>query len=202
MQSLEHSQPQKEEEIKRLVVLTLLALVLGLTPVAHADLVDNGGGLIYDPELDITWYDAALVGRNWSDANTWAASLTVGNTTAGTWRLPTTPGVTDGLTKEGEMGHLYYDELSKPQNGPLGNTSPFTNLGPYPYWSGTEYITGGAWVFDFSKGTQGQSTEQNNHYALAVHDGDVGAPVPIPGAVWLLGSGLIGLIGIRRRFRK
>lgn len=25
------------------------------------------------------------------------------------------------------------------------------------------------------------------------------APVPIPGAVWLLGSGLIGLIGVRRR---
>ena len=30
----------------------------------------------------------------------------------------------------------------------------------------------------------------------------VGPPVPIPGALWLLGSGLLGLIGIRRRFRK
>lgn len=28
------------------------------------------------------------------------------------------------------------------------------------------------------------------------------APVPIPGAIWLLGSGLIALIGIRRKFRK
>jgi len=28
------------------------------------------------------------------------------------------------------------------------------------------------------------------------------APVPIPGAVWLLGSGLMGLVAIRRRFRK
>jgi len=27
-------------------------------------------------------------------------------------------------------------------------------------------------------------------------------PVPIPAAVWLLGSGLLGLAGIRRRFRK
>jgi hypothetical protein len=27
------------------------------------------------------------------------------------------------------------------------------------------------------------------------------APVPIPAAVWLLGSGLVGLIGIRRRIR-
>jgi len=27
-------------------------------------------------------------------------------------------------------------------------------------------------------------------------------PIPIPGAVWLLGSGLVGLMGLRRRFRK
>ena len=29
-----------------------------------------------------------------------------------------------------------------------------------------------------------------------------GNPVPIPAAVWLLGSGLLGLVGIRRRFKK
>lgn len=28
---------------------------------------------------------------------------------------------------------------------------------------------------------------------------DVGSPVPIPGAVWLLGSGLLGLIGLKRK---
>ena len=27
-------------------------------------------------------------------------------------------------------------------------------------------------------------------------------PVPIPGAIWLLGSGLIGLIGVRRKLKK
>lgn len=26
-------------------------------------------------------------------------------------------------------------------------------------------------------------------------------PVPIPGAAWLLGSGLLGLLGVRRRFQ-
>jgi hypothetical protein len=28
------------------------------------------------------------------------------------------------------------------------------------------------------------------------------SPVPIPAAAWLLGSGLIGLVGLRRRFKK
>jgi len=28
------------------------------------------------------------------------------------------------------------------------------------------------------------------------------SPVPIPGAIWLLGSGLIGLVGFRRKFKK
>jgi len=30
----------------------------------------------------------------------------------------------------------------------------------------------------------------------------VTSPVPIPGAVWLLGSGIVGLIGLKRRMRK
>jgi len=48
-------------------------------------------------------------------------------------------------------------------------------------------ITGSAWVFLF-------------YYALAVRPGDVSA-VPVPAAVWLFGSGLMGLLGLARRKR-
>jgi choice-of-anchor C domain-containing protein len=41
----------------------------------------------------------------------------------------------------------------------------------------------------------------SDDYGPALDDISVNA-VPIPGAVWLLGSGLLGLVAIRRRFKK
>jgi len=52
---------------------------------SHAALVDNGGGLIYDDVLDITWAQPDAQ-RIWDDANTWAAGLTLGGVSG--WRLP------------------------------------------------------------------------------------------------------------------
>ena len=44
----------------------------------------------------------------------------------------------------------------------------------------------------------GQNSYLNVSIGVANDDDNIGA-VPIPGAVWLLGSGLLGLVGIRRR---
>ena len=52
----------------------------------------------------------------------------------------------------------------------------------------------GSWADDGSGG----------HYLstdLWLHFNDL-TTVPIPGAVWLLGSGLIGIVGVRRKFKK
>lgn len=111
-----------------------------------------------------------------------------------------------------EMGHLYYEELGNkgyratdgtyPPDYGLNNTGAFNNLQQAgENWS-SEYSWGNtfAWEFHFQTGYQVTNRKTKSFYALAVHPGEVSA-VPIPGAVWLLGSGLLGLIGIRRRAR-
>jgi len=72
-----------------------------------------------------------------------------------------------------------------------------------PYWSDTGYAlnTSLAWYFLFPTGSQDVGIKSaTGSYAWAVHAGDVGASaVPVPTAVWLFGSGLLGLIGVARR---
>jgi hypothetical protein len=56
------------------------------------------------------------------------------------------------------------------------------------------------WTFGFDVGYFNPAWKNGTFYAMAVHPGDVSA-VPVPGAVWLLGSGLLGLIGIRKKMK-
>ena len=142
------------------------------------------------------------------------------------WRLPITvdgPFLRgfDGTTTGGyniitsEMGYMYYVNLGNlsyyaldgtyPQPGwGLNNTGPFNNI-EREYWSCTQYGVYPDWpvyYFDYAwfiytdSGGHFISGKASNKCAWAVRDGDVSA-VPIPGAVWLLGSGLIGLVGFR-----
>ncbi|MDT4328956.1 hypothetical protein ACQE3E_08990 [Methylomonas sp. MED-D] len=122
------------------------------------------------------------------------------------------------------LAQLYYGELSKksryytsftdPQSGYgiFGNdgnqvvggvVGPFTNVQSqsyYAYWLGTEYAPDpyAAWDFDTSGGYQNVTFKGIPHYAWAVSPGQVGV-VPVPSAVWLMSSGLLGLLGLKRR---
>lgn len=183
--------------------------------------------LIYDRDLDVTWYDFSQTfnpasSDGWQQAVDWATNLSVSvnGETYDSWRLPhTVDGVLvqgfDGSTTGGynvatsEMGHLFYTELGnlselldwgRPRPGyiELANTGPFDNLLAQHYWSGTLYAASAhaAWDFDFSDGRQVYyTTSFSNAAALAVIDGHIGAAVPIPAAIGLFATGLIGLAG-------
>ncbi len=75
------------------------------------------------------------------------------------------------------------------------------------YWTRTEYassatstLRSSAWTFNSDWGMQNFNAKEQDYFAWAVRSGDV-TVVPVPAAVWLFGSGLIGLIGIARRKR-
>ena len=140
------------------------------------------------------------------------------------WRLPSTvngPWVWgyDGTTTAGwnittsEMGHLYYTELGNnglyatdeaylPPGWGLNNTGDFENLLESWYWSGTEYADNSdyAWGFLMYNGLQSNNEQPEDIFecGLAVRSGQVSA-VPVPGAIYLLGSGLAGFVALGRR---
>lgn len=185
---------------------------------ADAALVSRLGGLAYyDDVADLTWladanyaqtsgYDADGA-MTFSAANAWAAGLDVGGVTG--WRLASTDPALSGLNQSGsEMGNLFYNVLGGVAGQSIttihnANYDLFSNIQSYYYyWSATEYApdTAYAWHFYMASGSQHYSHKLLNRYAWAVQSGDVSA-VPVPAAVWLFGSGLLGLIGVARRKR-
>ncbi len=123
-------------------------------------------------------------------------------------------------TSSNPLAQLYYGELNKKapyntsgtsqsgygifsNNGAQvagGAVGPFTNVQSLAYWSDTEVSDRAdlAWDFETADGQQNAIAKINMPYAWAITPGQV-ATVPIPGAVWLFSSGLLGLLGFKRR---
>jgi hypothetical protein len=177
----------------------LSASILTLTIVtsANADFsgrleTSPGSGIFqayYDDQLDITWARNANINglMNWYDATSWVSTLDIGGVTG--WRLPNMDRDGDGsimdcgsgaispeLCKDNENGFMYW------QNGITSSAqSPFFNVQPDAYWSGTEELIGeidGAWNLIFNAsggGDQGIGNKTAPLYAWAVYGGDVAA---------------------------
>ena len=175
--------------------------------------------------------NAAGTHMNWADSNAWAAGLTVGGVDGwrlantvdegndGATYTSVYNGVDFGynITSHSELSNMFYNVLGNtacydsggvstgctfPTWG-LTNTGPFSNLQSDRYWSATEYALSSshAWTFNMQLGMQAYNGDKTGTaYAWAVQSGDVSA-VPVPAAVWLFGSGLVGLVGLARRKR-
>ncbi|MDH5254736.1 MAG: PEP-CTERM sorting domain-containing protein [Gammaproteobacteria bacterium] len=158
----------------------------------------------------------------WQSAIDWAAQLSYFDNVRGAtytdWRLAATPPAPDntctipqpafgtGCTGS-ELGHMFKLELGGTVTDPLGpnpapGPGPFTNLQGDGYWSGTSFDATNAYVVNFGfSGQQAADNKALGYYAWAVRDGDVSA-VPAPGALWLLGTGVLCLAGrVRGRAR-
>lgn len=203
----------------KLIVFCLLILFVWEVEESHSALVDRGGGLVYDNVLNVTWLqDASLSGpQNWAGAVQWAQDLTfndpIRNVTYSDWRLPTTTNLFSSIGwdlsgQSSEMAYMFYINLGyspiygDPHLYPDPSASSFfPNFVFRSYWSGTDADTEvpRAWYFHFHTGLQDIDNQtENQSRAWAVRDGDVAA-VPIPGAAWLLGSGLLGFIALKRK---
>lgn len=186
----------KKSRLLGAVCASIFSLIL---MPSHAELVDNGGGLIYDTVLDITWAQPDAE-RTWDDANAWAAELTLGGVSG--WRLPyisVAAGAgpftgspvdcnteTEAACQDNELGYMFYHNLS----GTLEQsilTSGDPDLALFPtlqggffvdgeYWSGTEFDAGCclAWAFRFGRGVQGKEIKDFLPFSWAVHAGNVG----------------------------
>jgi len=172
-------------EHMRKTILTVIGLIIFLVFISsvHATLIDRGGGLIYDTDLEITWladgnyadtsnYEGTdhINGQmTWQEAKQWAGSLVYQG--YNDWRLPTMEfegnPCTGSECTQTEALHLYFNEGVS-----FTSPDPFVNL-KITYWSDTKnpddpdrakYFT--------TNGGYGDDAKATLYFAIAVRDGD------------------------------
>ncbi len=117
------------------------------------------------------------------------------------WRLPTSNAVADfDGTAGNELGQLFYGELGGTPGGLIPISLQFLLQDYEVYWTGMEDAQNldGAWEFQTYNGAQSIRQKSSQHYAWVVSPGLVSA-VPVPSAVWMFGSDILGVLGLKRR---
>ena len=176
-------------------LLTAAVLVFGVSFGAQASLTSSGPLTVFDSDQSLTWTkDANLNGQmDWATAVAWANNLDYAGYTD--WVLPTIDQLATQFSTN--LGEASGQSIADSHND---SYNLFTNLQSYVYWSGSEYAPypDYAWYFHTYYGYQTYYFKDLQLYAWAVRPGDVAA-VPVPGAFWLFGSAMVGLMGLKRR---
>ncbi len=174
----------------RFIKLTLGLLCFFAASVSNAALIVTlNGQAVYSTIFDITWLrDANASGLAvWNSQVTWASGLNVEGVSG--WHL----------ASQNELGNLVQNE------GVLaGSPFPFLDVQAEEYWTSTSISFGlEAIVIDMFDGNSLSDLKLlDQNYAMAAIAGDVGGAlnaVPVPAAMWLFGSGLLGMLALARR---
>jgi hypothetical protein len=187
------------------VFLIILVMVFATSSTAVADLVNNGGFETGDlsgwtevgTDPGISLYVANFnpnsgiynvttgYSLDWQYIKQDITTMPGQSYTVGFWLSNGDPGGNNAFVARWD-GATKKELLDQPYDTPA-----------YTYYSYTEVATGYLTTIEFGF-----------RYNVGWFDFDdvsvneAPAAVPIPGAIWLLGSGLLGLIGIRRKFKK
>jgi hypothetical protein len=200
------------------IVFSLIAVSANAALVGRLPATPGGDDFqaAYDDVLDITWAtNANLRGFNtagpWDDLTAWASGLDYLG--FDDWRLASVDvngdtavidcnGATEQACRDNEMGYMFYQHMggtsgTSEQGDQTVDGVLLTNV-TGDMWTDTEIDADHAYTFFFRLGSQHNFLKTVTTNGWAVRVGDVSA-VPVPAAVWLFGSGLLGLIGVARR---
>jgi len=176
--------------MKKLLILSMAAfLIFGFTSWASADLTIDDPAYVQFYSVDDSGDSNASIFI--TDINLLNGMLLWYKVGGGAWTSYTSQLINVGTTENGgrtlvslgigsDVNNLIYSALSMQFLGENSNLpNHFDSL--IINWTDTLYTK-----VDFVGNANGV---------------DNLSPVPLPGAVWLLGAGLIGLVGVRRKFR-